>query len=131
MFAADATFDEWSKFKAYGLQDSLTNSLRLNIGGQYYIGKYAINLGFRYNDSPLNLNNTEINDYGISFGVSIPLRSIASKRVGVPSSLSFIDLGFEFGRRGTTANNLIQQDYFKFKLGINIKNTWFQRTKYL
>lgn len=131
MFVADATFDEWSKFEAFKLEDNLTNSIRVNLGGQYYIGKYAVNAGFRYNDSYLELNNTKINDYGITLGVSIPLRSIASKRMGKPSSVSFVDLGFEFGRRGTTSNNLIQQDYFKFRLGINIKNTWFQRVKYL
>ena len=124
MFAADVTLNEWSKYKAFGMSDSLGNSISYNFGAQYYIGKYAVNAGFRYHDSPLNINNTDINDYGISFGVGFPLRSNEF-------TVSYVDLGFEFGRRGTTVNNLIQQDYFKVKLGINIRNTWFRRAKYL
>ncbi len=124
MFAADFTFDEFSKFSSIGVNDSLSNSTRYNIGGQYYIGSYLINLGFVFNDSYLSINNTKINDYGISFGVGLPLRNNKS-------TISSVDLSFEFGRRGTTKNNLIQQDYFKFVLGVNIRNTWFRRAKYL
>lgn len=124
MLAADFTYNEFSKFTSFGVNDSLSNSMRYNIGGQYYIGKVAINAGFKYNNSYLNLNDTPINDYGITFGVGFPLRNNAM-------TISDIDLSFEFGRRGTTINNLIQQDYFKFKLGINIRNVWFQRPKYL
>jgi len=124
MFAADFTYDEFSKYTAFGISDSLSNSTRYNIGGQYYIGSYLVNLGFMFNDSYLTLNNTKINDYGISFGIGFPLRNNSS-------TVSSVDLGFEFGRRGTTSNNLIQQDYFKFTLGVNIRNTWFRRAKYL
>jgi len=124
LFAADFTFDEFSKYSAFGISDSLSNSTRYNIGGQYYIGSYLINMGFMFNDSYLSINNTKINDYGISFGIGFPLRNNAS-------TVSSVDLGFEFGRRGTTSNNLIQQDYFKFTLGVNIRNTWFRRAKYL
>jgi hypothetical protein len=124
MIAADVTFNEFSKFSSFGINDSLSNSLRYNFGGQYYIGKVALNAGFKYNSSYLNLNNTPINDYGITFGIGIPLRNNAS-------TISDVDLSFEFGRRGTTINNLIQQDYFQVRLGVNIRNRWFNRPKYL
>lgn len=124
MVAADITFNEYSKFSSFGINDSLSNSLRYNFGAQYYIGKIALNAGFKYNNSYLSINNTPINDYGITFGFGFPLRNNAM-------TISDIDLSFEFGRRGTTINNLIQQDYFKIRLGINIRNIWFQRPKYL
>jgi len=124
MFAADFTYNEFSKFTVFGVSEDLDNSLRYNIGGQYYFGSYIVNLGFMYNDSYLTLNETEINDFGISFGIGFPLRNNKS-------TVSSVDLGFQFGRRGTTINNLIQQDYFKFTLGVNIRNTWFRRAKYL
>ncbi len=126
MVAADFTFDEWSKFTAFGQSDSLQNSTHFNLGGQYQIKNWKINVGYRFNNSYLYLNNTQIKEYGISFGVSIPI----TQKVDPPTS-SFIDLGFEYGRRGTTENNLIMQEFYKVKIGINIKNTWFQRTKYL
>jgi hypothetical protein len=124
MFAADFTFNEFSKYSIFDENQDLDNSMRYNIGGQYYFGNYLVNLGFMYNDSYLTINETKINNFGISFGVGFPLRNNKS-------TVSSVDLGFEFGRRGTTINNLIQQDYIKFTLGINIRNTWFRRAKYL
>ncbi len=124
LFAADATFEEYSKFKMLDDETVYKNSMRYNIGGQYFIGKFAIALGVKYNESYLSINGTDIDEFGMSFGLGFPIRS-SNKTV------SYIDLGLEMGRRGTTANNLIQQDYIKVKLGINIKNTWFSRPKYL
>lgn len=124
MFAGDITFEEWSEYEAFGNEDSLSNSIRYNFGGEYYIGRYRLNAGFMFNDSYLTVYDTKINNYGIAFGVGFPLRNNKT-------SVSFIDLGFEFGRKGTTENNLIQQDYFKIKLGISIQNAWFQRSRYL
>jgi hypothetical protein len=126
MMAADVSFEEWSKYSAFGVMGILNNSIKINFGGRYFIGKYALNMGFMYNESYLTLHEKNINDYGISFGVGIPLMSQNN-----PPSTSYMDLGFEFGRRGTLANSLIQQDYIKIKLGLNIRNTWFQRPKYL
>ena len=39
-------------------------------------------------------------DYGMNFGLGIPL------------GFSKVDLGFEFGKRGTTTNNIIEENYF-------------------
>jgi len=64
-------------------------------------------------------NFTEINDFGISFGLGIPLKQ-----------LSTINMGFEFGKRGTTSNNLIQENYFNFRLGLSLTDTnWFVKRK--
>ena len=124
LFAFDATFEEYSKFELINKNTDFTNSIRYNVGGQYYIGKFALNGGASYNKSYLNLNETNINEFGISFGVGFPLRNTTT-------TISYIDLSIEAGRRGTTNNNLLEQDYIKVKLGINIRNTWFRRPKYL
>ena len=44
--------------------------------------------------------------------------------------MSGIDLGLEFGRRGTLENNLIQQNFFNVKVGINFADKWFQKRVY-
>jgi hypothetical protein len=41
-----------------------------------------------------------------------------------------VNLSAEFGRRGTTVNNLIQENYFRFTLGVNILERWFVKSKY-
>ncbi len=123
MLGFDVKFQDWSQFEAFGYSDSLVSSIHYNIGGSYNIKGMNFRAGFRYFDSYLELKSHKINDYGISFGVGFPLRQNKL-------TVSYVDLGFEFGRRGTTSDGLIQQDYFKISLGITIRNTWFQRAKY-
>jgi hypothetical protein len=123
MIGFDMKYQDWSKYEAFGKSDSLVSSLTYNIGGAYRIKGFSFRAGFRYFDSYLQLKNHKIDDYGISFGVGFPLRQNSM-------TISYVDLGFEFGRRGTTSDGLIEQNYFKVNLGITIRNTWFQRTKY-
>lgn len=123
MVGLDVRYQDWSQYKAFGYSDSLVSSMSYHLGGSYNIKGINIRAGVRYFDSYLELKNHKINDYGISFGVGFPLRQNNL-------TVSYVDLGFEFGRRGTTSDGLIEQDYFKISLGITIRNTWFQRTKY-
>jgi hypothetical protein len=39
-------------------------------------------------------------------------------------------MGFEFGKRGATTNNLIEENYFNFRLSLSLTDTnWFQKRK--
>jgi hypothetical protein len=38
-------------------------------------------------------------------------------------------MGFEFGKRGTTDNNLIEEDYFKFRLSLSLSEKWFVKRR--
>ncbi|MFV0248208.1 MAG: hypothetical protein ACK5H1_04515 [Tenacibaculum sp.] len=68
-----------------------------------------------------SLNNVKsISDFGINFGFGLPL----------PKSLSNINLGFEYGQRGTTNNNLIKENYFNVKLSLSLNSLdWFIKRK--
>ncbi len=67
-------------------------------------------------------NDTDIKDMGVSLGIGMPFRS---------ESRSYIDVGLEYGRRGTTKNNLISEDYFKISVGFRFFGTgWFMKRKY-
>ena len=50
----------------------------------------------------------------MSFGLGLPL----GRR------LSNVNLGFEFGKKGTTSNNLIQENYFNLRVRFIIKCCW-------
>ena len=105
---------------------SFKNSTRLALGG-YYIPKYdsfsnyleriVYRAGFKYENTGLVLNNESIKDYGMNFGL------------GIPVGFSKVDLGFEFGKRGTTTNNLIEENYFNVSIGLNLGAKWFERRK--
>ena len=102
------------------------NSTRLALGG-YYVPKYdsfsnyleriVYRAGFKYENTGLVLKNESIKDYGMNFGLGLPL------------GFSKIDLGFEFGKRGTSSNGLIEENYFNVSVGLNLGAKWFEKRK--
>ncbi|MCF8366238.1 MAG: outer membrane protein transport protein [Bacteroidales bacterium] len=129
MVGADYSWQNWSDFKAFGRSDSLTNTMAFNIGGEFtpsssitsnYWKRVKYRAGFRYNKTYLNIRDNQINEFGISFGMGMP----------IPRSLSTFNFGIEIGRRGTTAVGLIQSNYIKFTLGVSVWERWFVKNKY-
>ncbi len=82
-----------------------------------YWERVTYRAGFSYKRLGLVINDTEINDYGISFGVSLPM--------GV--RLSNVNLGFELGKRGETTGNLIEEKYLNFRLSLSLNDRWFNK----
>ncbi|WP_333808913.1 hypothetical protein [Flavobacterium sp.] len=127
LIGTEITFTENSKMKNRTgeiANASFENSTRIALGG-YYIPKYdsfsnyfsrvIYRAGFRYENTGLVLRNESINDYGMTFGL------------GLPVGLSKINLGFEFGKRGTTTQNLIQENYFNLNIGLSLNDLWFRK----
>ncbi|MDO6760365.1 hypothetical protein Q4566_09165 [Tamlana sp. 2_MG-2023] len=107
------------------------NSSRLSVGGffipQYnsfssYYKRIVYRAGVRFEETGLNINNQSIDEFGISFGVGLP--------VGESRLLSNANLGFEFGQRGTTESNLIQENFINFQISLSLNDRWFQKRKY-
>jgi len=107
--------------------DYVSSSL-FSIGGFYtpkfnsiasYWQRVTYRAGFYYNNPGLVVNDTEIDDIGMSFGVSLPL--------GL--KISNFNLGFEIGKRGTTENNLIKENYYNFRLSISLNDKWFGKRR--
>ena len=62
---------------------------------------------------------TSINDLGISFGLGLPLGN----------RLSNLNLGFEYGKKGTTDNGLLEENYFNVRLSLSLNDLWFKKRK--
>lgn len=130
---ADYKYDEWESFKSFERSDSLINSHTFAAGGQYipnynsnsYINRINYRLGMKFYQSYLDLRNTRINSFGMTFGVGLPLRSVA-----IRGSRSKINIGIEAGRRGTLENGLIQENFFNFYLGVSVNELWFLKRRY-
>jgi hypothetical protein len=125
----DFQYQNWESFTYNGQADSLKNSITLAVGGEFipdaaasggYWKNIHYRLGARYQQSQLELRNHRIDEFGISFGFGFPLKR----------SRSTINLGAEFGSRGTTADNLIQENYITFSFGISAFERWFFKTRY-
>ncbi len=107
---------------------SYENSVRYSLGG-YFIPKYSSYTsyfkkvtyrgGFRYENTGLLVYNQPIKDYAISFGLGLPLGG----------TFSNINLGFEFGKRGTTNAGLIEENYANISIGISFNDEWFKKRK--
>lgn len=108
-------------------------SSQLSLGG-FYIPKYnsissywdrvIYRAGVRSQQTGIMVDGSgngtqfnDVNDFGISFGVGLPMSN----------EMSRLNLGFEFGKRGTTDNGLIEESYFNFKLGLLLSNKWFRK----
>lgn len=109
------------------------DSYRVSAGGWYlpnyndfrnYLNRVVYRFGAFYEKGNLNINGTDINQYGVTAGISLPFQKSNAAR------MSTVDLGVEFGRKGTLQNNLIQQNFFNLKVGINFADKWFQKRIY-
>ena len=107
------------------MNTSYKNSQKYIIGGYYipkydsfnsYLSRVVYRAGFRYDTNGLVINNQTINDYGMNFGLGLPL------------GVSKIDVGFEFGKRGTISSGLIQENYFNLSIGLSLSDKWFRKT---
>jgi hypothetical protein len=105
-----------------------TKSNKIAFGG-YYIPKaesltnfwqrVTYRAGFYKKELGLKINNAEIDDFGISFGLTLP-----SKR-----KLSNVNFGLDLGQRGETSNNLIKENYINFRLSLSFTDRWFKKRK--
>ncbi|WP_291867075.1 hypothetical protein [Maribacter sp.] len=84
-----------------------------------YLKRVTYRAGLRMDKTGMMVNNKEINDFGITFGLGLPMGR----------SLSNISLGFELGKKGTTSANLIEEKYFKINIGLSLNDMWFQKRK--
>jgi hypothetical protein len=133
MVGVDFTSESWEDYSCFGEKDSLNSSYLIAVGGEYipninstsYLNRIDYRLGAKYNHSALKLRGQQLNNFGITFGLGLPIRSIALRR-----SKAMINLGFEVGTRGTLENNLIQENYINFHFGVLINEFWFQKRKY-
>ncbi len=101
----------------------------LAIGG-FYIPKYnsfssywdrvVYRGGLRFEKTGLNINNESIKEFGMSFGVGLPVGTLFSNA----------NLGIEVGKRGTTNGNLIKENFVNFQLSLSLNDRWFTKRKY-
>jgi len=126
---ADFLWQNWEEFTYYGNSDSLANRWRVSVGGEYipnrtaignYFQKMAYRAGFYYGKTPLNLKGKHLEEFGISFGIGLPIMK----------SKSTVNMSATFGKRGTTQNGLINENFVRFTVGVNVFENWFFKTKY-
>ena len=128
----DYTSQKTSDFKNEFLTNNGTtyeDGSTVSIGGFFipnyksltsYWKRVVYRAGVRFENTGLNINTESINEFGISFGVGLPVGRMFSNT----------NLGFEIGKRGTTNNNLIKENFVNFQLSLSLNDRWFEKRKY-
>jgi long-subunit fatty acid transport protein len=127
------TFQDASNFDAINFNNSVdldfVKSNQFKIGGFFiprfnaprnYFNRIVYRAGLRYNETGLNYRGESIDEFGMSFGVGLPAGRYFTN----------INLGFEYWTRGTTTNDLIQENYLSFFVSFSFNDLWFQKPKY-
>ncbi len=105
------------------------NGSTLSVGGYYipkfnsltnYFNRIVYRAGFRYEETGLHINNESIDEFGMSFGVGLPLNTLFSN----------VNIGIEYGQRGTTDISLVKEKFYNFSLSLSLNDKWFRKIKY-
>ncbi len=127
LIATEITLQQTSKLENRfkdELNGDFKNATKIALGGFFipkynsfssYFSRITYRAGLRYENTGLVLKNESINDYGMTFGL------------GLPVGLSKINIGIELGKKGTTAQNLIQENYFNLNIGLSLSDLWFRK----
>ena len=105
------------------------NANQYKIGG-FFIPKYnsftsyfkrvTYRGGFNYLNSGLIINGKSINEQTFSLGLGLPLGG----------SISNLNIGFEFGKRGTKLGGLLTETYQNLIIGLSLNDKWFNKRKF-
>jgi len=126
---AEYSLEKWSEAKFPDDITETTDMQRWAFGGEVipsersassYLARIRYRFGSYYKKDYLILNEHQLTDFGISFGVGLPLKR---------TKTSF-NLAFEWGQRGTTDYNLVKENYAKLTMNLTLHEFWFMKRKF-
>jgi hypothetical protein len=126
--AAEVSGQNWSEYK----QEDFKNRITYHIGGEYtpdytsngYLKRVTYRTGFNFTNSQIFVKNHQVKEFGINFGISLPMS-------GNNFNFNTVNLAFTTGKRGTLTDGLILEKFYNIHLGVTLSDrTWFIRRKY-
>ena len=107
---------------------SYKDGSQFSIGGFYipdyssitsYWKRVVLRMGFRHEVTGIFKNNFGINETGINFGAGLPLPGYSN-----------VNIGFEYGSRGTKNSNILNEKFWTVRIGFSLNDRWFVKRKY-
>ena len=124
LYAADITLQNWSDFKFAGVRPSeVQNSIQLGAGVEFlqsnniadpFWEKISYRFGGNYRKTNVVLNGQSINELFVAGGIGFPF-SLDSR----------MNLGLEYGIRGTTSSSLIKDTIIRFTISLTVSELMF------
>ena len=126
LIGVDYLVQPWSKFKFDGRNSSnLRDLMKISAGVEYadrtkkfgsFWEQMIYRCGLSYEQTQYEINNEGINLYSVHGGVSFPI-----------SPGNSLDIGLQYGIRGTTSSNLVKENIYKATVTLSFGELWFIR----
>ena len=84
-----------------------------------YFEKVVYRGGLKYTKTGTEINSKEIDEKALTLGFGMPI-------IG---SISNVNVGLEYGIRGTTSAGLVQENYFTLSFSFSLNDKWFGHRK--
>jgi hypothetical protein len=127
----DVTFDYeksfWDATNQSNIYGKFADQEKYSFGFSYLKSKVSRNYfdrikyaaGAHYDSGYLVVSNNKIDDRSFSIGASLPLDHLSSS----------LFISYSYGTKGQITNSLIQENYHKLTLNLNLDGVWFVRRK--
>lgn len=136
LFGVQYNHENWTDFAMNNSRNYLSLAQKISFGGEWlpninaggygsFWRKMNYRMGLYAGQAPYIIENNQIIEYGINFGLSAPL-----KRMKYETELfgSYLNFGVGYGYRG--ANSVIAENIFHFNLSVVLNDKWFIQRKF-
>jgi hypothetical protein len=130
LIGVDFSYFDYRQFRDFkGRTNSWgTDGWKWAIGGEFtpdptalgsYLKRITYRTGVNYDKYPYLINGKPVKDFGINFGLSLPVSRVSS-----------LDLAFKVGKRGNLEDHTIEENYIKIYFGVTFNDQWFIRRRF-
>jgi hypothetical protein len=129
MIGADVSYLDYQQFKGFrGTTADTRTGVKSAVGLEFtpdqtgvggYLRRMTYRTGLSYDQYPYLVAGNQLNDFGVNFGISLPVARIST-----------IDISVKIGSRGSISKNIIEENYFKIYLGMTFNDNWFIKRKF-
>jgi hypothetical protein len=129
---ADIQYEAWASAKYYNKTDSLSNRLKINLGGEYipdfrsnnFFKRMRYRGGLSYANSYIKIGEKSYKEYNAGIGLGIPMQD----------RRSFINLAFDYtllkpDTKSSAGFTFIDEQYFRITVSYTFNELWFFKRK--
>lgn len=132
LVGVDLVQTKWSNYRFMGREDAVKDNWQVRVGGQFlsnpgrnYFSNVAYRAGFFTGQDYITAGG-DLSTWGITLGAGLP---IANYNRLAPGQASVINVALEYSKRGDNSN-IIKENTFRFSVGLNFSDLWFNKRKY-
>jgi len=134
LVAGDFDYDIYTGVVYNGANPGFRNNWKAAVGAQYtpdltsvsnYFDLLDYRAGLYYNQTNLIVHQKGITQYGLTFGVGVPLRQYTQNQLAAK-----VNLSFDIGQMGTVEASNVRQRFVNVHLGFVLNQLWFNRYRY-